>query len=362
MAVLKRMNRLLDKHRLVLIVPVTAALLGFVHYAYYDIRLLLDAGLQLFTIANSTSPAVTSHRYSQLLAQVFPVIGAKTGLPLAWLAVLYEINEFVLLFLPVMAAWLAKRTGLLFAALLAILLTPGKDFLLMSMEITYTAPLIIMWMLSFEIFRQRSKLLMLGICSLISFFLIYSHPLAFVSFLPSVCFYLIWNGYLKKFLFSAAGITSVLIMAIILALRVLKLDEYDVGRLHEAEYGFPDIHSMLNAYAVIFRPGLIWYILPMAVISVCQLLWRNKKEGAAFLSSAILLYPYLLMAVAGRTKFDSMLMYEPHKYLLPLLLLLIFSISLLLGDRWKHGSNPVKIIITALLINYLLRPYSIRNQ
>ena len=281
----------------------------------------MDGFSHVYTIANWETFASPMGRHVLILHQLLPVIWAKLGASTTTIMQMYVLNDtllhlavFLILLIVLKNQWAALFVvsvhvfGMYFNHFMMVgELHPGSIFAILTLSLVFR------W----EELSGVKKLLLIPAM----FFTVSSHPLALVSFLTT---FWIWRlstnrdkglGYFPSF-----GITSVM-----LGLKLLMLDDYDVNTVEDS------IRPFSEALGAFLDPGYLlnfslFFLFSSPVISLLlvfgslYMILNNEKLTAGFLIAFVLSWSFFVQKYLDFTYFslDFIQSMMHDRYLFPI--------------------------------------------
>lgn len=362
---------------MLLVLFITTFLSACIYYSLRHVSMLNDAAIILFKIANNSDFSIPKLRMSHILTQFMPVLGSKLGASMKTIVILYNLNEFLFMMLPAFLSYLFRKPALLFASILSFITCQGNDILCLGMEITYTAPLIIIWIIWFELTSKRPVLFLSGY-TIITYFLVLNHVMSIPTFLTSVGFYLIYTGQVKATLRSYVPWGALPIFFILVFCRVMTFSTYDTGRMREYYAPFSlNLSSTLTDWIHSFNPHVSTYLLFMlvSIVLIYFFILREKKTvsdlhsagdllsiryGMYYLALLVITFPLLMIILFGGSFSHSLIVSVfSHKNLLPSLFVVTLALSYLLERLWKGQKKYQQWLIVLFLTGLSLIHYRV---
>ena len=279
--------------------PLRIVILGlfvilFLGSVYFNIERILfaDPAYVLFRIINLGSLQISEHRYGSFITQLFPLIASKLHLPLSWIVLIYSAS-FNLFYLVVAAFLVLRWKDYPLATLMSfyfVLFVSDSYFWVINEVHQGIAWMFLCFGAMHHLYlKNRSKVIIPVVFSVLAWLSIYSHPLIIFPFWFLLLFFL-----LDKKIGSWNAPFNIILCAILLVLCVsrvvisLKVDQYDSSKLHPlTSFGALNIWRAVTSPTVkeILRRSLTnYWVVPLLLVWGMIALVRKRKYKLATLT------------------------------------------------------------------------------
>ncbi|GAB4092051.1 hypothetical protein [Flaviaesturariibacter terrae] len=265
-----------------------ALLLGLAALFYKERAVFLDISFHLFRILHDDSLAIQNNRFAAFFTQLFPLLGARAGLSLAAITLLYSLSFVLLpaLVFFVIASWL-KNTRVAGAYLLFLVLMTTHSFYWIQSELPQGAAFFFLFLALLDRARAGDRIPehFLFAAPVLLLTVGFAHPLLLFPFAFVLLFLCIGTGR-RGLLYSLLG-AGLAIFAIKSLLLGNSYDQDKMSGFGNIVSRFPDYFSM-PANARLLRYFIHdYYFVPVGLGGCLYFYgsrgaWRKAALQAAF--------------------------------------------------------------------------------